>query len=363
MAATNYPKTISTDFPNGKVATDRLALEIQSSSIVIALDRVDTEGDTCNIWFKDELVSGDVTTLDGLVAAHSGDPMPWGPPIDTHGVPIVTFPRTQEDRAPEVAQAPRLVGSECIKASHNLCRRETWWTESLRVTNGALTDSGDGLTWTSPHDYWIDLYHGLFYAEEELVSTHGVTVKVDGATKTMRDPFADDWSGGGDYYVDFPSGHVIFQTSQAGKGVTATYNYENGSGWVMAPSSGRVLLIEEAEINVSSDVVMNDTIEYLIQVYVPGMGWYTVGDSYYKTIWQMIQECRGNHPVVPAIGGAKRGTQHDVIQIPFTYVADRSLKSSDSVRLLMRLKNNVAFGGEHSSVTFYCLSREENGTE
>ena len=76
MAATDYQYSIATDFPNHKVATDRLQQEIQSSAILIALERIDTLGDACDIWFKDSLSAGDETILDGIVAVHSGEPLP-----------------------------------------------------------------------------------------------------------------------------------------------------------------------------------------------------------------------------------------------------------------------------------------------
>lgn len=76
MPATKYTYSIQNDFPNHKVATDRLTQEIQQSAIVIALDYISTSGDNCDIWFKDALSVGDVTILDGIVAAHSGEPLP-----------------------------------------------------------------------------------------------------------------------------------------------------------------------------------------------------------------------------------------------------------------------------------------------
>lgn len=79
MASTKYTYSISTDFPNGKVASDRLAVEIQQSSIVTALDYIGTTGDDCDIWFKAALSSEDETTLDGIVAAHSGEPLAQAP--------------------------------------------------------------------------------------------------------------------------------------------------------------------------------------------------------------------------------------------------------------------------------------------
>lgn len=76
MAATKYTYSISTDFPNHVVATDRLLVEVRASAIVTAVDYINTSGDDCDIWFKADLSSGDKTLLDGIVAAHSGEPMP-----------------------------------------------------------------------------------------------------------------------------------------------------------------------------------------------------------------------------------------------------------------------------------------------
>ncbi len=76
MAATKYTYSISSDFPNQKEDTDRLTQEIADSAIVTALDYIDTAGDDCDIWFVDALSGGDQTTLDTIVANHSGDPLP-----------------------------------------------------------------------------------------------------------------------------------------------------------------------------------------------------------------------------------------------------------------------------------------------
>lgn len=75
MASVKYTYSISADFPNGKVATDRLTNEIRASAIITALDAIVTSGDNCDVWFKDALSSGDETILDGIVAVHSGEPL------------------------------------------------------------------------------------------------------------------------------------------------------------------------------------------------------------------------------------------------------------------------------------------------
>lgn len=73
---TTYNFTISSAFPAAKVSSDRLTREIQDSDITVALDGITTAGDACAIIFKAALSGGEETTLNGLVAAHSGEPLP-----------------------------------------------------------------------------------------------------------------------------------------------------------------------------------------------------------------------------------------------------------------------------------------------
>ena len=76
MAATKYTYSISSDFPNQKVNSEKLTQQIEASAIATALDYVNTDGDECDIWFADALSGGDETLLDGIVASHDG-----GPPV------------------------------------------------------------------------------------------------------------------------------------------------------------------------------------------------------------------------------------------------------------------------------------------
>lgn len=82
---TKYTYSISTDFPSG-LASDRLDRDIRATAgITIALDRIDTAGDVCDVWFRDVLPAGQETVLDGLVAAHTGEPLPAEPRVDETG--------------------------------------------------------------------------------------------------------------------------------------------------------------------------------------------------------------------------------------------------------------------------------------
>jgi len=72
MAQYNY---ILSDFPNNKYDSDTLSEEIVDSSISSStLDRIDGNAAGCSIFFLTDLSSPDVSTLDTVVANHTGLP-------------------------------------------------------------------------------------------------------------------------------------------------------------------------------------------------------------------------------------------------------------------------------------------------
>lgn len=73
MALQKYTFSIANDTASGVVYPYGLQEEIQGSSILVAVDRVDTAGDVLDVWFKDVLIAADQTTLNGLVATHQGE--------------------------------------------------------------------------------------------------------------------------------------------------------------------------------------------------------------------------------------------------------------------------------------------------
>ena len=73
MAATKYTFSIVNDFPNGRVEGTSLTQEIGASQITKALDGINSSGAICDIWFKDELTSGEEIYLSNIVHAHQGN--------------------------------------------------------------------------------------------------------------------------------------------------------------------------------------------------------------------------------------------------------------------------------------------------
>ena len=70
-----YTYSIANDTANSAVGVARLTEEIEESSISDSLQFIVATGDLLDIFFDGALSSGDETTLNSLVAAHSGDPL------------------------------------------------------------------------------------------------------------------------------------------------------------------------------------------------------------------------------------------------------------------------------------------------
>jgi hypothetical protein len=71
---TNYDYPFSA-FLNGVVAPDRLLAEIRATGLSAKIHHIDTRGTTCTIVFTADLTAAEYTTLDGIVAAHTGQPI------------------------------------------------------------------------------------------------------------------------------------------------------------------------------------------------------------------------------------------------------------------------------------------------
>ena len=361
--ASKYTYSISGAFPNHKVNPTGLLGEIRQSEIITAVSFIGTEGDNCDIWFKAAISGGDKTLLDGVVAAHSGAPSE-----------DIT-PSIQSDGAQQVAIVGR-EGTETNWASHKFTDPTTWYGNSVRVTDEALVDSGDGLTWESAHARWVDMTHGRIWDEEALcldvLHGYAVTVKVDGGDVSQRPPFSP--VGTGDCVVDYLLGKVTFKTSQAGKTVTVSYSYATDSVWTLRPYQGYLLDVETAEIQYSQDFVLTGAIvmayygnadHFAPGIFPPGTI-IELGRQTYNKIHQFIDEALGSFPVIKGpTGGSERGLTSDVYGFPFHYAAVRRLWSKWGMEVRLWVQDwsgdkTVPLGGEHATGTFYCISRTES---
>jgi hypothetical protein len=127
MAATKYTFSVQGNFPNRKVAVDRLTAEIRGCTIVVAMAFINVAGDTCEVWFRDSLSGGDLAILNGIVESHSGTPIPSGAqPVKLDGVLVTTDGRitVRESTANRTTsfklRAISFYTSELVEGFHNV---------------------------------------------------------------------------------------------------------------------------------------------------------------------------------------------------------------------------------------------------
>lgn len=282
-------------------------------------------------------------------------------------------------------------GSEFATVTHNFCDPCTWFNGSVRITE-ILTNHGDGYRFDGSNINWIDMITGrvrgdddiaLVQQEENPVDMHGyqVVITIDGQTMNMCPIFSKI---DGDYWINFEDGYIIFLNSQIDKTITASYSYANTSEWILSPQNGKILDIEYAEADFASDIVMNDTIQYIIYGYVDVFAPQLVPDvssgtqipilTYsYKRYSQILSEAVGSFPTLTPNGSdpahrsldygefrrTSRGLKKDSVSIPFRYGTKRSFSSAAGLKLVIKLVNDKKFDGESATITFYGTSKQE----
>lgn len=394
VAATKYTYVVTSDFPNGKVNLSRFQDEIRASSIVTALDRIDTTGGSISqdvltggsidIWFKDALSTTDETTLDGdtnnpaggLIAAHDNSPSVPVDQVEVTNSPSVNIASEIKTTVwkPHQSEYGRIYVFSC-----DFTKKETWYTGSSGNHESFAAD-GVQSVFQLAHGSGvgsaiIDLTHGKI-ADEGLITSpsggsYSPVVKINGAVQTEREAFE---TTGGHYTIDYVKGELTFiSTPPSGNTVTIDYWYSpNGSGPIieLGPPSGKMWVLNSAECQFSKDIVLKDTLlqnvvldlpvfdasgNYLTTLYDYKAG----ADAVYATIGQFLDYTYGSLPVIPAFGGADRGLSKDTILLRWDYTSAIELQSSLNMRLKVWTKHNRGFEGERATVTVYGVEKDE----
>jgi hypothetical protein len=366
MANTDYIYSIANDTASGVVHPKSLDLAVRTSAIVHALEGLTIGGDVLTITMKDALSTGDETTLDGLVTAHTGVVTAnTPPPTNSKGAPVV--------------QTTWREGKATDFIMHNLCDKTTWYTDSARVVDEGLTDSGDGLIWNSAQTFWICLSGGRVPQEHRFVATYGTIIKVDSVVMTESSPETTD----GDYQINYDTGDVTFNVTQAGKTVEATYSYAQTSVFYVTPDANKTLRLTAVEVQFSDDTILNDSVRFdiegLVEVFAPqlvndvdpdyvtdfptGTHIPLASPTIYKTMMDFIAEAQRAYPVIPALGGASwRGLSKPiyVMRWPYQEDATRDLVASKGMRIKISLINNIPFGGTVAVATLYAVTTDDD---
>ena len=164
---------------NGLYTVVSATLDGSDTDVVVSEAIPDTTADGDLGW-------NEVYLLAYLVSIHSGEPLPN--PLDSDGVPIYTMKDRQEDGAARIVQVGR-IGSDLVRATHNLCDRTTWYTDSTQVESNAPTTSDDKI-YTTGDTNLICITRGRVLKEHNLNGDYDVVVYADAVEVTIVDPLS-----------------------------------------------------------------------------------------------------------------------------------------------------------------------------
>lgn len=253
--------------------------------------------------------------------------------------------------------------------SPNWCDKTTWYQSSMYIGGETVSLNDTDGYYHLEHAYVIDSYHGKITTEDFLKDSNGhnyrVSVMVDGYAKTEQDPH---YGAGGDYLVDYTNG-VIMPLSWMpvdADTVVVKYHYAASSAFTIMPAAGKQLLINMAECQFSTDIVMTDTVNFQVYgyagVFAPQLGYpfntlIPLTDFKYKTINDLYNDACKSYPQYPPLGGRGwRGMSIPTTVLDWDYVSATTLNSLYGMQIVVSLDHNAAFGGTYATVTFYCTS-------
>ena len=361
----SYSYSLS-QFPHG-CAPDRLHADIAATAAITRVcDGISTSGDNMSIAFRAELTEGEQDILAGLIAAHSGIPLP---PV---AQPVVLAGPQTADRKPRIA-LEKTDASKKNFFSHDWTDPTSWTPAAVRVVDEVASPDENCLNYACSHANIIDTYHGKLWGEDSMRNAAGqsfrVAVKVNGVPKVEQDPH---FGAGGDYWVDYELGKVVFLSARAqGDVVTVTYHYATSSVFIVKPDPGKLLSITFAEVQFSDDVILTDTIVFqpygLVNAFAPHLvaaGAVPSGTliplgapAKYKTMRDYQTEAVKSYPMYPPLGGnGWRGMPRGVLPMDWDYVSTTKLDPRAGMEVRLFLEHDTPFGGTYATCSFYATS-------
>lgn len=264
--------------------------------------------------------------------------------------------------------------SRVTAISHNWCDPTTWYSTSAYVPLEVAVATVPLTVYQLAHTNVIDSYHGKITGETYLKDAGGrsyrVEVFVNGIQKTEQDPH---FGVGGDYTINYALGRITFLALLSlGDVVTVNYHYMVDSRYDLRPNPGTTLRIEWAEVQLSLDVAINDSIFFqpfgLVEIFAPQLMGppsnlpagtkIPLGDPViYKTITDLISDASRSYPQYPAFGGPSwRGMQQPTLVLDWDYQGATELDSALGLEIRVWLEHHTKCGGTYVTATFYCLS-------
>ena len=242
-------------------------------------------------------------------------------------------------------------GSSTTLVSHDFTNKCTWYSNSIQIIDEILSDSGDQQTYNSLNQYWINLTDGLITDEDLISDNYPIIIKKNDIEIDKND-----------YSINYENGSITFNNPMlVTDTIKATYNYANGSEWILKPDTNQIYRIKHTEIQFTKDVIINTSVYFEIWVYDPNN--YPNKILYTREVFKNARDYVnfGNEGkgCIPAFGGSSRGLQNDILVFPFNYASAKDLKNSVGAELRIKLENDIPHTGEFATVALYIFIEEE----
>lgn len=318
------------------VDSNRLKLEIEQSSITVALDRIETSSaPSVTVYFKADF-SSEEALLDAVLAAHEPTPLPDD---EIKTVSVANFTPSSVSSLPKMATYPA-EGDGATIVSHNFADKCSWFFGSEAVIGEQLTESNG--VYSSLNPYWIDLTHGRLYDEDAILGEnpeYAPKIYVDAVEVTTG------------FTINYPAGTVTFDSPPVGV-VTADYHFADTSYFRLKPREGKILTIQQAEVQFSKNAqVLSPFVFEVWGPFGPSATMVPVPGTRiaYKNAKDFISACNEGQGLIPAWGELTQ----DVHVFPFKYTRIKALKYSQGLEIRVYIQDHQAIPGELATGTFY----------
>lgn len=262
-----------------------------------------------------------------------------------------------------------------IVYSHNWADKTTWYTESVYVVDeiASVVVPFVFTTYQVAHSNVIDTYHGKIPQEDILKDANGISyrvvVKVNGVVKVEQNPHL---GSGGDYTVDYALGRVtLLNALVALDEVKISHHYASTSGFVIKPAAGKALRVDNVKIQLSTDIVPNDSllsqpqglVDFFQPQLMPGVPSGTLiplrAPVVYKTTNDFQAVAMAVSSPTTALGGAGwRGQTRQMVIHDLRNLTQQPLLASKGMQLRLYLEHDIPYTGV-AAATFYCLVENE----
>lgn len=219
---------------------------------------------TLEVFFYEDLLPDEISVLNNVVNNHQPQQ-------------VIEQTNKYDGKGLLMVSSVGLTGKRKNLISHNFCDKTTWWTNSYRVTDEVMINTGNNIEYRLSNDKIIinaSYYKIPFERVVRQVHNIYVIVKVNDQVK-IEDKIVGDDILMQDYYVNYSTGRVYFNSPLEPSDVVKIsyntlqntdnnnlYGYRQ-STFRLRPPVGKIWTLYKAEVQFSENCQLQDSVLYI----------------------------------------------------------------------------------------------------